>query len=240
MTRPIDQVKGLKKFTLEFPTSDLLKMFGLPSLDHDLEPPDWDFNLTDTIDLTVSTDAEGALVDARGKKLTPETILDIKQAISDAMVSGTAEELNRRILRGLEQVLETFSDYRYEYFYMTNEGERSTSGLAKGILSVNAKPDVTKLVVADDIVHIIHHCITGYGMFYATDNFEGEKLRNFVKSRFSWLKHHWEIHGDRMPQLDLDRVDEFDRPYFKTLLTLVEKNKLQGGPYTLMHKARKR
>jgi len=240
MIRPIDKVKGLKKFTLEFPTSDLLKMFGLPSLDHDLEPPDWDFNLTDNIDLTVSKDEEGDLVDARGKKLTPETVLDIKQAISDATVSGTAAEFSRRILHALERVLETFSDYRYEYFYLTDEGERSTSGVAKGVLSVDAKFDTTKLVVADDLVHIIHNCLVGYGMFNATDDFEGVNLRDFVKSRFSHLRHHWEIYGDRMPQPDLDRVDEFDRAYFKTLLHLVETNKLQGGPYALTYKSRKR
>jgi len=238
MTRPIDMLgKKTKKappggfgvFTLKFLTDKLLKMFGLPTPEQFDDPsgyePPWprDEDLLNTIHLDVVKDEEGRLTDGRGKVLTEDVIGDIKTAVADASRSGTINRIQGRIFSALKQTLETFSDYRYEYEFLSDEVGNLASGVATGIISVDVKPGTTTIVAQDDIIHIIQYNITGVGMFNATDDFEGEPPYQFAKTRFSHLRHHWEIHGERAPKVDLDNVDDFDARYFTQLLREIEK-----------------
>lgn len=236
--RPIDKLgKKTKKappggfgvFTLKFPTEKLLEMFGLPTPESFDDPSAWNFpwrrdeDLVDTIYLDVTKNDEGRLIDRRGKVLDEETVDEIKAAITDANRSGTLYAIQKRIFSALERILETFSNYRYEYEFLTDEGRSLASGVAQGIISVDIKPDITTIVAQDDIIHIIQYNIAGIGMFYVTEDFEGEPPQQFAKTRFGWLKDHWEIHGERRPEVDLDNVEDFDKQYFVYLLREIEK-----------------
>lgn len=218
-------LRGFGVFTFKFSTEALLDKFDLPLLSEldDTQRPGFDFWLRneDLVGLTcldVGWDEEGGLVDGRGKVLTSAEVDDIKTAFSDATTWGTLGKVRRKILHALEQMLGTFADYRYEYLFQTDEGSVFASGVATGIISIEAEPDTTTIIAQDDIIHIINHNIAGVGMFCVTDDFEGEDPYQFAKTRFGWLSRHWGIHGGSPPEVDMDNVEEFNEIYFRRQL----------------------
>jgi|SRR5581483_4672772 len=213
-------------FTLTFDTNKLLELFDLPKVD-DLEAITIDYwpsdsDLLNTSKLDVSQDDDGNFIDADENPLPEEVIDDIKRAIMDAVYSGTMGRYHKRIISTLEESLSTFQDYKYEYFPLTDDGERTATGVAKGILNFEVSFDETKIECAPDIVHIINDCINGVGEFYATDDLEGDSVEEFAKSRFHWLNRYWDIYGGGKPQVDTDNIDDFDSEYFRTLLKEIE------------------
>lgn len=229
--RPIDKLGkktkrappgGFGVFTFKFSTEWLLEKFGLPALEG-LEDASWDFwpsdeSLVNTVGLDVTRNEEGQLVDGRGSALTEDAIHDIKMAINNAYHSGTLAKIQQKILAALKATLETFSDYRYEYEFLTDGPFVLASGVATGIMSVDVRFDTTTVVAQDDIIHVIHHNITGDGSFHATEDFEGEHPYKFAKSRFGWLRHHWNVHGVHPPWVDMDNVEDFDEKLFERRL----------------------
>lgn len=205
-------------FTLSFPTSELLELFDLPSL----EPEElyMDYWPSEEEARNVAEQWMGMDEDEIEEALSqnPEFLDDIKRAIVDAMESGTAANYYRRVKEALEEVLSTFSDYSYEFY---SESDNQTySGVAKGIEpgTIKIDYDTTTFEAHPDLAKIVQNNVSGYGMFDVDADYEGETPENYAKTRFHWLPYHWEIYGDYKPRVDTDRIDDFDDRYFRELL----------------------
>lgn len=214
--------------TVTFPTKELLELFGLPDLE---APMDWDYwpsdnELTDTIFLDISWDDEQELwLDKTGEPLKDEVIDEIKRAIVSAIESKTGANYTKRVKSALEDVLYTFSDFEYEYDFINEAGSyEGMHDTATGITNVTVDYDNTTITTDNDLVHVINTCITGVGMFNVDEELEdAESFADYIQSRFHWLKSYWEIFGTRMPQPDLEHIEDFDREFFKDLLKDIEK-----------------
>lgn len=207
-------------FKLSFPTSELLNLFGLPSLD--LDPgelymdywPD-DGEATEVAEQWLDMDEEDI---EKALEKNPEFMHDIKRAIVDAMGLGYMGRYYERVKDALEEMLTTFSDYDYEFY--SEGGGQTYSGHAQGIIpeSIVVGYDTTTFEANSDLARIVQDNVAGYGMFDVDSEYEGETPEEYAKSRFHWLEKHWEIYGDIKPKPDLDRIDEFDDAYFRERL----------------------
>ena len=216
--------------TLTFPTEGLLKNLGLP---HDFEISNWGYYPYPTEDelansiLYISKNDEGELVDYDDKVIPEDAVEELKQATMDATQMGTEGAYVKRVYGALEDALDTFSGYRYEYPFMPDRedalGVEHATGTAKGIESVEVSYDTTTIVANLDLVHAINDCIAGVGMFEAQQDLEGEEFDEFIKSRFHHLKNYWEIYGERKPKVDTDNVEDFDDAFFRERAGEIEK-----------------
>lgn len=154
----------------------------------------------------------------------PEELLEngeiysgIATALQDGVEHGTQKAYWKAVVHLVEEVLETFSDYRYEHF--SEADFKGNAGVAKGIITKSIKVDWDKVSFQayDDLAFIVQDCIAGYGMFDVDSEFEGETKADYAKSRLHWLEHYWEIYGSRKPHLD-DINYDFDRESFKTYM----------------------
>lgn len=147
---------------------------------------------------------------------TEENRQSVTEAIAWTFERDTGERLYEAWKDAVAEILDTFSDYKYEYF---SEGEfKSHSGTAKGVLSYDIKPDVITIEVDDDFYHVINDCIAGYGLVDAQGDepMDAEEM----ESTFSHLKYFWEIYGNRKPQVE--GVDwEWTTKTFKEMLSEV-------------------
>jgi hypothetical protein len=203
------QAEG-EPFTLTFKTSELLDMFDLPDLE--LDPGDIylpDIFVAEIRDVAEQYDIPEELWD------DPDIESGIYTAISDGYHLGISGAYYKQVKEALENTLETFSNYPYEYF--SEEDFESYSGIAKGIIpgSINIGYDNTTFEAYPDLANIVQDNVAGYGQFDVSEDFEGEEPEEYAKSRFHWLAYYWEIYGDRPPQPDLDRLDDFDDKAFE-------------------------
>ena len=216
--------------TISFSTKELLDLFGLP----DMSPEDmyymdyWpsDEDLLGTTSLDISWDDEQEVwLDKTGAPLKEEVIDEIKTAIIYAMESQTMANYTKRVQGALEEILDIFANFEYEYDFINETGSyEGMQGTATGITNVMIDYDTTTITTDNDLVHVINTCITGVGLFNVDEELEGDEyFADYIQSRFHWLKSYWEIFGTRMPQPDLEHIEDFDGNYFKDLLKDIEK-----------------
>ena len=59
-------------------------------------------------------------------------------------------------------------------------------------------------------------------MFHAIEDEWKNQAKEYIETRFHWLKHYWSIYGARKPKLDLDFQQDIDEEYFKELISNIE------------------
>ena len=180
--------------TLKFKTGELLKWFDLPD---EMEVSDM---ISSGDPETGEREVEEALEDYNIKD-TEENRDLIRDAMRWTIESETSSKMWNEVVSTLEQILDTFSDYGYEYF---SEGEfKSYSGTTKGILSYDIGSEETTIQVADDFYHVINDVLSGVGMFDP----QGEEPMDEedMESNFHNLKDYWEVYGGGRPKMgDID------------------------------------
>lgn len=214
-------------FALTFPINDLLDMFGLSHGDQDEYYMDYYPDRREIVDAADQFDIpESALDD------NPDIESEIATAMRFALESGTAARWWKQIKAALEECLQTFSDYQYEYF--SEEEFKSHSGRARGIVDYNVDTDPVTIECAPDIVNVIQDCISGEGYFDVSSELEGETPEEYARTRFHWLKYYWSIYGGRKPEPNDRNIEDFDDQYFKEIMEenvmpLVREWESEGG-----------
>ena len=108
----------------------------------------------------------------------------------------------------------TFHDVNYEFWYIPAEdigvSQDYAEGIAKGIQTVDVTGDYVTIKTYPDLCLEIANCIYGYGMFHAIEDEWKNQAKEYIETRFHWLKHYWSIYGARKPKLDLDFQQDID------------------------------
>ena len=215
---------GGGKVVLKFNTNDLFKWFGI-------ESPD------EASDMGVQTDMDGISdEDARywaseivdlgeeGKE-TPEQLENmekVREASRFVLQREYADAAYKVVIEAMEQTLDTFRDYPYEYF--SESDFRSYSGKAKGITSYDIIPDgITTIEASDDLCHVINDVLAGVGMFDVSlqEDSDVSNPQSFCEGNFHNLSSYWEVYGGHAPKPDFDRVDnmvKFSEQKLRTML----------------------